>query len=133
MHQDRDAQAIDRVIADLEKAIEVACKPPAEDFGCDVAKVEKRPNAADHHAVGFGLCDRTIDHVEMTTSAPFQRLDPEVLVFDPNARTLRFVPVTAFPGSVIAIPIQPPMQTNERLQAVVQGMPSGASVEITPA
>lgn len=68
----------------------------------------------------------------MTTSAPFQRVDPQGVVFDPNARTLRFVPVTASSDRALNVAIQPPMQATERMSVVVQGLPSGARVEITP-
>lgn len=128
----QDAQGIEGLIGALEKAIALPpCQPPAEDFGCE-ARVAKHPTAAGHTNIAVGLCKRTIDRVEMDASAPFQRVDPQGLVFHTTANTFRIVPVTVLSDHELAVAIQPPVQSVEFLQVTVQGLPSGTRVEITP-
>lgn len=128
---DRDARAIGEVIGDLEKLIPVACKPPAQDFGCQ-ARVEKHPAAAGHSNIAVGLCKRTVDRVEVTASAPIQRVDPQGIVVHTTANTFRIVPATASGDRTLAVAIEPPMQPVEFLQVTVQGLTSGTRVTITP-
>lgn len=123
-----DLQQVGQVVRELEERI-AGC---AVDFGCQIAQAEKHPTAAGHHAIAVGLCKRTIDRVEMTTSAPIQRVDPQAVVVHSTARTFRVAPVTASSDQALAVAIQPPMQPAEGLQVTVQGLQTGTRIGITP-
>jgi hypothetical protein len=126
-----DALNYERVVRHLEAEIAKKCPPPAPDYQCQ-GEAQKHPTAAGHHNIALGLCKRTIDRVEMTMSAPFQRIDPQAIVVDTTARTFRVVPVTASSDRALVVAIQPPVQPVEFLQVTVQGLPSGTLVEVTP-
>jgi hypothetical protein len=73
-----------------------------------------------------------IDRVEMSTWAPFQRVDHQPVVVNTSSRTFRVVSVTASSDRTLSVAIQPPMQPAEGLSVVVKGLPSGTRIEITP-